>query len=171
MTACSSVRLAQIAETSMTQDRLTGGCQCGAVRYSIPMPESGVHLCHCRMCQKAVGNVFAALAPVLAESVQWTRGAPTLFASSTTAKRGFCSACGTPLTFAYGDSKHINFTIGSLDDPSAVQPEIHYGVEGWVPWLELDDELEREETTDTSGRLAGMANFQHPDHDTDVWPR
>lgn len=39
----------------------TGGCQCGAVRYALyAAPEGSV--CHCRMCQKAVGGPFAALA-------------------------------------------------------------------------------------------------------------
>jgi hypothetical protein len=39
---------------------LTGGCQCGAIRYVLTAPPESVHLCHCRMCQKAVGGPFAA---------------------------------------------------------------------------------------------------------------
>ena len=46
----------------MTEDILaTGGCQCGAVRYAITTPFENPHICHCRMCQKAFGNYFAAL--------------------------------------------------------------------------------------------------------------
>ena len=40
---------------------ITGGCQCGAVRYRITAPLENPHICHCRMCQKAFGNYFAAL--------------------------------------------------------------------------------------------------------------
>ncbi len=31
---------------------LTGGCQCGAVRYGLYSRPEGSHLCHCRTCQK-----------------------------------------------------------------------------------------------------------------------
>src|SRR5687768_7379087 len=125
-------------------DELTGGCQCGAVRYRLHMQPKKVHFCHCRMCQKAVGGAFALLAPVKKDQMSWTRGAPSFFQSSTLAERGFCKSCGTPLSFAYTDSEWICVTIGSLDDPSRAQPEIHYGVESMVPWLELADDLPRE---------------------------
>ena len=47
---------------------MTGGCQCGAVRYALfDAPESTV--CHCRMCQKAVGGPFAALSKVQASRI------------------------------------------------------------------------------------------------------
>ena len=77
-------------------EALTGGCQCGAVRFRATGPFK-VSLCHCRMCQKAFGNYFAPL--VTAKAVEWTRGTPALFRSSNMARRGFCSACGTPLFY------------------------------------------------------------------------
>jgi hypothetical protein len=43
---------------------LTGGRQCGAVRYALSALPEDAHFCHCRMCQKAVGGPFAALAGV-----------------------------------------------------------------------------------------------------------
>ena len=46
----------------MSDFRLTGGCQCGAVRYALLEPPSNPHICHCRMCQKAFGSFFAPLA-------------------------------------------------------------------------------------------------------------
>jgi hypothetical protein len=143
---------------------LTGGCQCGAVRYELTMQPKGVHYCHCRMCQKAVGNVFATLVPVKREHLRWTEKEPAFFASSTVAKRAFCAACGTPLTFAYDKSPWICVTLGSLDQPALVLPEIHYGIESQVPWLKVDDALPREKTKE--GELAptaGMTNHQHAD--------
>jgi hypothetical protein len=141
---------------------LTGGCQCGAVRYAIPVPTTGVHLCHCRMCQRAVGNVFAALAPVPRASVTWTRGKPKQFKSSTAAQRGFCPKCGTPLTFGYVRGATTHFTIGSLDEPSAVTPEIHYGAESWVRWLKLADKKPREATNEAAlaSTYPGFKSFQ-----------
>ena len=43
---------------------LTGGCQCGAVRYALYAEPQRAGVCHCRMCQKAVGGPFMAWATV-----------------------------------------------------------------------------------------------------------
>lgn len=118
---------------------LTGGCQCGAVRYRIESGVSHNHFCHCRMCQKATGGVFAALAGAPKSKVVF-EGPLSIFESSTVADRGFCAACGTPLTFAYKDSDWMNVTIGSLDDPEAAPLEMHWGAEGRIGWLELGDD-------------------------------
>ena len=141
---------------------MTGGCQCGAVRYALYASPEHASICHCRMCQRAMGNVFAPLARVKMVDFGWTRGAPKVFASSTVAERGFCADCGTPLTFRYVATPNISVAIGSLDHPEAVNPEMHYGTESRVPWLKLADGLP-ETTTDAfdgSGLLAGMCKFQ-----------
>lgn len=145
-----------------TKGVIGGGCQCGAVRYAGSMQPQNVHYCHCRMCQRAVGNVFATLVPVRRDSLSWT-GSPTFFQSSNRAKRGFCAACGTPLTFAYDDSDWICVTLGSLDDPASVPPIVHYGIESQVPWLHIQDDLPREPTGDTSNDEGPLQNFQGRD--------
>jgi hypothetical protein len=139
---------------------LTGGCQCGAVRYALHMQPVGAHYCHCRMCQRAVGNVFAALAPALKEKIEWTTRPPDFFRSSSAAQRGYCSKCGTPLTFAYDQSKWMCVTIGSLDVPEKVPPTKHYGIESQVHWLNLNDVLPREETG-INYNMKDMAIFQY----------
>lgn len=127
---------------------ITGGCQCGAVRYALAEPLQHMHFCHCRMCQRAVGGPFAALGSVPRTALHWTRGTPSFFASSSVAHRGFCAACGTPLSFAYTHSRRINVTLCSLDDPSAFAPAQHFGIESQQPWLHLADDWPREATGD-----------------------
>ena len=86
----------------MTSERkavLTGGCQCGAVRFAAYAGPVKIGLCHCRMCQKAVGGPFISLAEVKHEDFAWTRGKPATYRSSTIAERDFCAACGTPLSY------------------------------------------------------------------------
>src|SRR4051794_746309 len=61
---------------------LTGGCQCGAVRYALFSIPSEPSICHCRMCQKAFGNYFAPLAGVPLGDLEWTNGQPGTFHSS-----------------------------------------------------------------------------------------
>ena len=147
---------------------LTGGCQCGAIRYALTAPPERVHLCHCRMCQKAVGGPFAASAPVRRAHFAWTRGTPASFASSSLAHRDFCAACGTPLTFRYDDADTVSVTLGSLDRPEDVPPVRHYGIEGRLRWLDHIGTLPFE-TTDESmaaDRQRRFVDYQHPDHET-----
>ncbi len=150
----------------------TGGCQCGEIRYALYAEPEGVHVCHCRMCQKAVGNAFAAFAPVRLDAFAWTRGAPAIYRSSNIVERGFCAQCGTPLSFQYTDGDWIDVTIGSLDHPDRVPPARHYGVESRLPWTHQLETLPEVPTEDnmTADRQARIEGFQHPDHDTgDDW--
>lgn len=114
------------------------------------------------MCQRAVGGPFAALGAVPRTAFSWTRGEPNFYASSNVARRGFCTACGTPLCFEYLDSTHINITLCSLDEPAAVTPERHFGIESQQPWLHLADDWPREATLE-SARLANMTSHQSRD--------
>jgi hypothetical protein len=150
---------------AQTQRTYSGGCQCGAVRYEAAGDPQKIHYCHCRMCQKAVGNLFATLVPFRRADVSFSRAAPKSYRSSSVAERGFCGECGTPLSFAYLDSPWLCLTLGSLDQPAAARPEVHYGVESQVPWLRVDDDLPRVRTDedDGIGRLQGMVIYQHGD--------
>jgi hypothetical protein len=141
---------------------LTGGCQCGAVRYALFALPAG-SICHCRMCQKAVGGPFAALATVDPEDLAWTRGSPASFRSSSLATRGFCAACGTPLTYQGLDRPKIEVTICSLDEPDAVAPASQFGVESRIGWLAALPALP---AAVTHARYAGLVSHQHPDHET-----
>ena len=149
-----------------------GGCQCGARRYALYAEPYRVHLCHCRMCQKAVGGPFAALAVVKLGDFAWTRGAPGIFNGSPRVARGFCPDCGTPLTFQDLDADRINFTIASLDRPAGVALEFQMGIESRLPWVETLPGLPAHGTEDmvTAERLALIESFQHPDFDTEAWP-
>src|SRR5215831_13540606 len=95
---------------------LKGGCLCGAVRYTARATSDEAYHCHCSMCRKAFGNVFATFFNLPKANVEWERG-PAYFSASRIARRGFCSKCGTPLTFEYNDSKHMDLSVGSLDTP------------------------------------------------------
>ncbi|HEV2080400.1 MAG TPA: GFA family protein [Allosphingosinicella sp.] len=89
-----------------------GGCMCGRVRYTAAVEDNEAYLCHCRMCQRASGNVSFAMKTVRKADVRWERE-PDYYASSPIARRGFCSACGTSLTFDYPDSEKIDLIVGS----------------------------------------------------------
>jgi hypothetical protein len=149
---------------------ITGGCQCGAVRFAISGDLGRASICHCRMCQKAFGAFYGPLVGV--RDLTWTRGEPRHFRSSNLVRRGFCADCGTPLTFE-PDGGVIDVAIGALDDPSAARPVIQLAVEDAIPWVgELaglpvpqGDAAQR-----MAARYARIISFQHPDHETQTWP-
>ncbi|KAF0227675.1 MAG: glutathione-dependent formaldehyde-activating [Beijerinckiaceae bacterium] len=148
--------------------RLTGGCQCGAVRFAcegLTRPS----ICHCRMCQKAFGAPFGAL--VNAETVVWTRGAPKHFQSSNKVRRGFCGECGTPLT--YEDGGLVNLSICAFDDPAVVAPVIQLATESRIPWCDGLSALpvrSAAQEVASAAFVSDLVSFQHPDHDTTLWP-
>lgn len=140
---------------------ITGGCQCGAVRYALHVDRvEKPHVCHCRMCQKATGGLFAALAGCSRASLEWTRGEPAQFASSSLARRGFCRDCGTPLSFAYNTPEaRIYITIGSMDDPELARIEIQYGVEAKIGWVQLCEDVPGEVTGESAAAQAFLAQM------------
>src|SRR3954466_10188681 len=121
---------------SMAQGILTGGCQCGAVRYAWVETPAYSSVCYCRMCQKASGQPFMGLTGGKTEHLKWTRGSPSFFRSSNFVERGFCRDCGTPLTYSFDGTGRISVAINSLDDPEAMPPTKQYGLEGKVSWVE-----------------------------------
>jgi hypothetical protein len=139
----------------------TGGCQCGAVRYAFYAPLEKSHACHCRMCQRATGGVFAALAGGTPENFAWTRGTPRFFASSNLARRGFCADCGTPLSFKYDDlSARIYTTIGSLDDPENAPIVVQYGIESRLTWVKFCEGIPQERTAESAQAQEFLAKMQ-----------
>ena len=145
----------------MAEIRITGGCQCGAVRYALHEQPSGPHICHCRMCQKASGQPFMGLTGGKREHLKWTRGAPSIFKSSNMAERGFCRDCGTPLTYAFEGTGRISVAINSLDDPETMPPAKQYGMEAKVSWVDGIHALPSETTDDwLKDKAAQMVNNQ-----------
>ena len=111
----------------MTHD-MTGGCQCGRIRYSASVARTEGYLCHCRMCQKATGGVSIAFINLPKTAVEWETE-PDWYHSSPIARRPFCSKCGTPLGFAFLDGENIDLTVGSLDDPYPIVPTHNFAIE------------------------------------------
>ncbi|MBX4956227.1 GFA family protein [Rhizobium lentis] len=149
----------------------TGGCQCGAIRFRVSGELKDSSICHCRMCQKAFGAYYAPLVSVRGADFEWTRGARKTFRSSNFVERGFCGDCGTPLTYEAPDGMAV--AAGAFDDPSQLPPTIQWGVEGKIGFVDRLHELpeERTEADLTAGSfLHELVSYQHPDHDTPVWP-
>jgi len=124
----------------------TGGCLCGAVRYEARVSASENWYCHCSMCQKSSGSVVSTSAIVPKARLHMTTGDAKFYQSSEFVERGFCADCGSPMFFRPTNEDWISILSGTLDDPELAPPEGHYGVESWISWLKIEDDLKKEHT-------------------------
>ena len=134
-------------------DKVTGGCLCGEIRYESDVLPYLVGYCHCKMCQKGVGNLFGTAAFFKHAHFRYVKGAPTWYTSQG-AKRGFCSQCGSPIAFqrlGYEDD-YCAIWLGTLDQPAAYKPTAEWHTESKIPWVDLGSDLHDATPRDDSTR-------------------
>ena len=119
-----------------------GGCACGAVRYRLGSPPMFVHCCHCRDCQRQTGSAFVLNALIETDRIALLAGSPVPVAVPTDSGRPHrifrCPACQTAVWSEYGGNAPLRFVrVGTLDDPSALPPDVHIYVRSKLPWVAL----------------------------------
>lgn len=123
-------------------DKPAGRCLCGHVRYAVRGEPVFAAICHCTMCRRASAAPAVAWAMYAQGNFEWLAEAPADYASSPDATRSFCARCGTQIAFrAAYLPELIDVTIGSLDDPEAVRPTLHYWYSKHLSWNASDDAL------------------------------
>jgi hypothetical protein len=123
---------------------IKGGCHCGAIRYEVSGSPFDADYCHCRDCQKTTGAPFGAWMDFKKEQINWITGEPVEYASSENIRRGFCSECGSSLSYKstqYPD--YLTLSIASLDDPNLASPNYHIYTQNQVSWLTIDDDCKK----------------------------
>ena len=119
---------------------ITGGCLCGAIRYSARGTPSFETNCHCTTCRKAGAAPFVPWASFDAADFTFERGEPRRYHSSPDVVRTFCPDCGTPLAYQRYPEQ-IDVTICSMDDPAQVPPRDDTWVSHKLPWVVLGGDL------------------------------
>ena len=116
---------------------LSGGCQCGAVRYEIAGEPKHVALCHCSDCRKSAGAPMVAWAGVAAQDFKVTKGEAKAFNSSGEAFRHFCAQCGTGLFYINEQALPglVDVQSATLDDPQACVPQAQIQVAERIGWM------------------------------------
>lgn len=123
----------------------TGGCLCGAVRYTINGEVGPAGYCHCTDCRRVTGSAFNIAAPVRIADFQLT-GKLGSYAhpaeSGTMLTRYFCFACGSPV---YGGSpRHpdvVYVRAGTFDDPDVIRPNRQSWTRSRVDWAVISDTI------------------------------
>ena len=124
----------------MAKATYTGGCFCGRVRFAVVEPIRNRCFCHCESCRRATGSAFVAWGTVNEADFRILSGEVSVHRSSPQVERGFCSVCGTSLTYRHelrvGD---VDFTLVSLDATEEIEPQMHIWVQDKLPWVHIND--------------------------------
>ncbi len=115
-----------------TDDRLTGGCACGAVRFTTRGQPLRVGLCHCLTCRKAHAAAFNPFVVFAPDQVKVT-GALATWASSPSYQRRFCRVCGSRV-LGVNDGE-VELSLGSFDEPGRFAPQYESWISRREPWL------------------------------------
>ena len=121
-----------------------GHCFCGAVTYEFTGERIWECYCHCDDCRRNCAAPVVAWYGVPRENFKWTGETPKIYESSKGVKRHFCGTCGTPMAFIadhYPES--VNLYTATLDDPTEFNPTFHVFAGDQLPWLSMDDDLEK----------------------------
>jgi hypothetical protein len=122
---------------------ITGGCLCGAIRYSISVPITELRACHCTNCQKGSGTQGSVNAVIPAAAFKLTKGTlkrfDSLADSGRTLYRFFCGDCGSPI---YSQRATALDTLvvraGSLDEAGDMKITANIWTRSALPWAHID---------------------------------
>lgn len=121
---------------------VTGGCLCGAVRYTLTAKPVTTRQCWCRLCQylgagSATANIIVPRAALQIEGALSSYS--SVADSGNVLHRQFCPTCGTPVGGYAEVREHLYvLRIGTLDDPNLYPPEITIWTEAAPAWAPID---------------------------------
>jgi hypothetical protein len=127
----------------------TGGCQCGAVRFTVARDRLAAYACHCSQCQKQSASAFGLSVPVLQS--EFSVEGPTSYWSRSTYSGGrtdchFCTDCGSRVFHARAGGELATVKGGAFDALSDLEPRAHIWVSMKRPWVMIPDAAEIHET-------------------------
>ena len=154
-------------ESSMA---VTGGCQCGEIRYRLTAEPLMLYICHCSDCQKQSASAFGMSLRMRPQDIDFEKGRETMRSWDTRGDDGevkrccFCPNCGTRIMHGSDDpTESVSIKAGTLDDTSGLRPGAHIWLRSAQPWVTID--RERYACFDTEpddGMLAGENREPEP---------
>ena len=122
---------------------LTGGCNCGAVRFEVEGEILGAVTCHCTRCQRRTGTAASPNVAVKADQFRLTAGEDVIKAwePGDGGSKWFCPECGSPI---YASSAaRPGFAVvrmGVLDEDPGVRPQLRIWTNYAAPWEDIPDD-------------------------------
>ena len=126
---------------------VTGGCRCGAVRYSLAVEAlPSTYACHCLDCQTWSGSAFSQQAVVAETALAITQGETELYEltspSGRTSRQRVCGACHTRLYNTNSARPGLAVVrAGTLDESDQLQVVAHIWVKRMQPRLVIGNDI------------------------------
>ena len=123
--------------------KLSGGCLCGSIRYTILQQPILAYTCNCRFCQKDTGTAYRSALAILNENVELIGKSFSVYTYKSVEHgrelyKNFCPDCGTTIslkTERFPERQVI--MIGTLDDPSQIELSTNMFAEEAFDWVEF----------------------------------
>lgn len=121
---------------------LTGGCECGRIRYTTRGLPFSVAWCYCKQCQRLSGAPFIPFGDLMRTDIVWTQQ-PDVYKSSKAAERDYCKECGSTLGMRYlFQPDRVSVALGTVDKEYDVQhpPDHHIFLKDKPSWFSVPDD-------------------------------
>jgi hypothetical protein len=127
-------------------EKVSGGCLCGDVRFTVTPPTLFCGHCHCSMCRRNHGATYVTWFAVPRAQLAVDRGVDRLtrYESSAHGSRSFCARCGTSLFCV--STRHpdvVDVPLANMDAPIDRLPESHIYFDDRAAWTVVGDGLPR----------------------------
>ena len=123
--------------------RIEGRCLCGVVHWSYDAPLTTMLYCHCSVCRKHHGTLFATFVAGPLSTFRWRAGTEKIstWESSPLGRRSFCSSCGSKVPVVGNGSQMVFMPAGTLEGELGIRPQMHRFVGSKPTWHILTDGL------------------------------
>ena len=153
-----------VLPTETYSARVNGACVCGAVRWSYDAAFTTMLYCHCSVCRKHHGTLFASFVAGPLTTFHWRAGTEKIstWQSSPRGKRSFCSVCGSKVPGVDHDSQQVFMPAGALEGELGIRPQMHLFTGSKAPWHEIHDTLPGHDAYPPAWGVQGLPDVPRP---------
>lgn len=131
----------------MDEERYSGSCLCGTVRFEFRGPSVAFRYCHCSRCRKATGSAHAANLFVPAAQFSWLAGEGHVrrfdLPEAQRFAVAFCRSCGTRVPHVIAARNEFLIPAGVVDGELPMRPQASIFWASRACWYASPAELPR----------------------------
>ncbi len=123
---------------------ITGGCECGKLRYQVLGEITDYCHCHCSICRRIHGDAFESWGGVARAEFTYVSGEDSLrrYSFSENADSLFCETCSSTILVDFKPEPDMLYiTMGTVDGDVDCPDGYHQFVGSKAPWFEISDDL------------------------------
>lgn len=127
-----------MSDAERLAEPLNGHCLCGSVKITLNAAHAEVDVCHCGMCQRWGGSMYAGI-----EADDFSLSGEdhiSTYQSSDWAERAFCKKCGSNLWYKFLPTGNRTFLAGLFKLPSGLPIKHQIFIEEKPDWFDIAQE-------------------------------